>query len=274
MSAPHTSILIESFLAAYREGWFPMGDPRTGRVEWVQPRRRAIIPLDPAPRFSRSLRAKARRNHFLITTDTAFEHVIRACAAPSPLPGRDFTWIDPSILDAFLRLHRAGHAHSIEVWLASAPGGTGVPPVPDVAPPITAAPSPAPGQSEPRLGAGKASDSSPRLSTSPAHPPTLLGGLYGLAIGRAFMGESMFCRPDLGGTDASKLALLHLAHHLRRRGFTLLDSQIQNPHMKSLGALEIPRATYLKRVAIATGEPPPGWLPFEPTLTAASLGQP
>lgn len=221
--------LIPTLLAAYRDGWFPMGDPSTGRIEWVQPRRRAVIPLDPPPRFSRSLRARARLAPFLVTTDVAFEAVIRACAAPSLFPGRDATWIDPAILDAFLHLHRAGHAHSMEIWL--------------------------------------------NPSTSPPAPPVLVGGLYGLAIGRAFMGESMFCLPHLGGTDASKVALLHLVHHLRRRGFTLLDSQIQNPHMKSLGAVEITRARYLKLLSNAAGQPR-DWLPFDPAATLADLATP
>lgn len=72
----------------------------------------------------------------------------------------------------------------------------------------------------------------------------LVGGLYGVTLGGAFMGESMFSRER----DASKVCLYHLVQRLRERGFVLLDCQIQNDHMRSLGAREIPEAEYLKRL--------------------------
>lgn len=72
----------------------------------------------------------------------------------------------------------------------------------------------------------------------------LVGGLYGVAIGGAFMGESMFSRER----DASKFCLYHLVERLKERGFVLLDCQIQNDHMQSLGAKEIPEADYLVRL--------------------------
>ncbi len=68
----------------------------------------------------------------------------------------------------------------------------------------------------------------------------LVGGLYGLAIGGAFFGESMFHRR----TDASKIALAHLVERLRAGGYTLLDTQFITPHLESLGAVEVPRAQY------------------------------
>lgn len=74
----------------------------------------------------------------------------------------------------------------------------------------------------------------------------LVGGLYGVRLGGAFFGESMFHRPKLGGTDASKAALAHLVEHLRRRGFTLLDVQIQSSHMARFGTIEIPHHQYVR----------------------------
>lgn len=68
----------------------------------------------------------------------------------------------------------------------------------------------------------------------------LVGGLYGIALGRAFFGESMFSRM----TDASKVALAHLVARLKTGGFTLLDCQFQTPHLESLGAIEISREDY------------------------------
>ncbi|MBI1190900.1 MAG: leucyl/phenylalanyl-tRNA--protein transferase [Tepidisphaera sp.] len=77
---------------------------------------------------------------------------------------------------------------------------------------------------------------------------TLVGGLYGLRLGSVFCGESMFSRPDLGGTNASKVALVHLVHHLRRQGFTLLDSQMENDHLAQFGCFTIPREEYLRHL--------------------------
>jgi leucyl/phenylalanyl-tRNA--protein transferase len=79
----------------------------------------------------------------------------------------------------------------------------------------------------------------------------LVGGLYGLAIAGAFCGESMFSRPHLGGTDASKVCLVHLVHHLRRRGFALLDAQLRNPHLEQFGAFNVTSATYTRMLGEA-----------------------
>jgi leucyl/phenylalanyl-tRNA--protein transferase len=79
----------------------------------------------------------------------------------------------------------------------------------------------------------------------------LVGGLYGVTLGGAFFGESMFSRQDLGGTDASKVCLVHLVARLRERGFTLLDSQYANSHVLRFGAEEIPAEEYLRRLRTA-----------------------
>ena len=73
----------------------------------------------------------------------------------------------------------------------------------------------------------------------------LVGGLYGVAIGRMFYGESMFSL----ATDASKVALVHLVSHLKERGFPLVDCQVNTPLLASLGAREIPRRAFLRQVA-------------------------
>ena len=76
------------------------------------------------------------------------------------------------------------------------------------------------------------------------HEGELAGGLYGVTLGGAFMGESMFAR----GRDASKVCLVHLVGRLRGRGYELLDCQIQNDHLARLGAKEIPEVEYLRRL--------------------------
>jgi leucyl/phenylalanyl-tRNA--protein transferase len=77
----------------------------------------------------------------------------------------------------------------------------------------------------------------------------LAGGLYGVALGGAFFGESMFHRV----TDASKVALVALVERLRARGFTLLDTQWVTDHLRQFGAREIPRREYMRRLADSVG---------------------
>ncbi len=72
----------------------------------------------------------------------------------------------------------------------------------------------------------------------------LVGGLYGVAIGGAFFGESMFHR----ATDASKVALVHLVERMRERGYALLDTQFMTEHLRQFGTVEIPRAEYERRL--------------------------
>jgi len=79
----------------------------------------------------------------------------------------------------------------------------------------------------------------------------LVGGLYGVHLRGAFFGESMFSRVGQGGTNASKVALVHLVAQLRAAGFLLLDAQFQNPHLHQFGCVEIPRRDYLKMLGLA-----------------------
>ncbi|UCD76907.1 MAG: leucyl/phenylalanyl-tRNA--protein transferase [Phycisphaerales bacterium] len=83
----------------------------------------------------------------------------------------------------------------------------------------------------------------------------MVGGLYGVHLGGAFFGESMFIRPRRGGTNASKICLVHLVRHLLERGFTLLDTQFTNEHLAQFGCLEIPRREYRIRLGEAIGRP-------------------
>ena len=72
----------------------------------------------------------------------------------------------------------------------------------------------------------------------------MVGGLYGVSLGAAFFGESMFSRAP----DASKVALVHLVERLRAGGYTLLDTQFVTEHLTALGAIELPRGTYLEHL--------------------------
>jgi leucyl/phenylalanyl-tRNA--protein transferase len=178
-------------LQGYATGIFPMADSREAdELFWVEPKSRAIIPLD-AFHLSRSLRRTLRSGRFSVTHDHDFAGVIAACA------DREQTWINAELERAMIALHGSGHAHSIEVW-----------------------------QGE-----------------------ELVGGLYGVKLGRAFFGESMFSRR----TDASKVALAWLVARLKVGNFTLLDCQFMTEHLASLGAVSIPRETYVALLSVALG---------------------
>lgn len=204
------AITPDILLRAYAAGIFPMAESRDDpSIHWIDPKRRGIIPLD---RFhiSRSLRRRLLHSDYAIRTDSDFAGVVQGCA------GRDETWINDDIFSLYLALHRAGYAHSLEVWDADA----------------------------------------------------LIGGVYGVALGAAFFGESMFSRRR----DASKVALAWLVDRLRAGGFTLFDTQFLTAHLASLGAVEISRAEYRTLLAAALRQTatfdPPGYSP-----TAASVSQ-
>jgi leucyl/phenylalanyl-tRNA---protein transferase len=93
---------------------------------------------------------------------------------------------------------------------------------------------------------------------------TLVGGLYGVAIGGAFFGESMFSR----ATDASKIALVHLVARLIDRGFVLLDAQFYNPHLDQFGLIEVPRDAFRAMLKRALKVP----ASFHPPLGDQSIG--
>lgn len=110
---PH-AIPPELLLKAYRAGIFPMADSRDDpEVFWVEPRMRAILPLD-GFHLSKSLARTLRRGRFTVTCNAAFEAVIDACAAPRP--GAEESWISARIRESYIGLHEHGAAHSIECW--------------------------------------------------------------------------------------------------------------------------------------------------------------
>ena len=119
MHAPATQpIPVDLLLRAYRAGVFPMADHRTDTdVYWVEPRNRAIIPLD-GFRLSASLRKSLRQDRFRVTCNRAFGETIAACAEPREEHAE--SWISHRIEASYVALHRAGHAHSIECWQGGA----------------------------------------------------------------------------------------------------------------------------------------------------------
>jgi leucyl/phenylalanyl-tRNA---protein transferase len=189
------SLTPARLLDAYRHGIFPWFNPGDPVLWWSPDPRMVLFPQE--FRISRSLRKTLRHRAFEIRTDTAFEQVMRRCAAPREARGG--TWITGDMFAAYARLHQMGVAHSVETW----------------------------------------------------HEGELVGGLYGVSIGHVFYGESMFS----GMTDASKVALAHLAAQLDRWGYGMIDCQMHTPHLASLGAREIPRAEFIRHVRELTPYP-------------------
>lgn len=107
-------IPAEMLLLAYRSGIFPMADRRDDpEVFWVEPKERAIIPLDKF-HASKSLRKLISKEAFRVSIDEAFDQVIEACAHPRE--DHPESWISERIIASYRQLHRAGHAHSLECW--------------------------------------------------------------------------------------------------------------------------------------------------------------
>lgn len=192
----------DRILTAYRSGIFPWGMV-DGLPLWYSPDPRMVL-FPEEFRLTRSLAKTVRSGKFTVRFDSDFRGVIARCAA-TPRPGQNGTWITDDMLNAYVRLHELGWAHSVETYAAG----------------------------------------------------ELVGGLYGLAIGRMFYGESMFAHR----TDASKVAFAHLVRYLVTHQFGMIDCQMYTDHLASLGGREIPRTDFMARLTtlIASGNPRSSW---------------
>jgi leucyl/phenylalanyl-tRNA--protein transferase len=220
-------------LSAYEQGifpWYSEGEP----ILWHSPEPRFV--LEPAEfRIPKSVRRVRNRGIYVITFDRAFAWVIRGCKNVERA-GQSGTWITEEMEAAYTELHRLGYAHSVEVWL----------------PEDRLQEVPAPASEVVMEGQ--------ELSRREDH--VLVGGLYGVSLGRIYFGESMFSRRS----DASKVGFVSLARQLFEFGFELIDSQVYTEHLARFGAKEIPREEYLRRLEEALqGETLRGsWTPYEP----------
>ncbi|NGX82754.1 leucyl/phenylalanyl-tRNA--protein transferase [Aequorivita sp. KMM 9714] len=180
---------IERLLLAYNSGifpWYEDGQP----VLWWSPNPRMVL-MPNKFKVSKSLRKTIRDKKFTITFNEDFKSVISYCASV-PRKGQNGTWITKEMQQAYIALHNAGHAVSVEVWEGD----------------------------------------------------KLVGGLYGIDLPnkKVFCGESMFSLVS----DASKVAFYHLSEFVKAKDYKLIDCQIYNEHLESLGAEEIERDDFLK----------------------------
>lgn len=162
-----------------------------GQIRWYTADPRGVLPLD-SFHIPQTLRQLIRQKKFEIRINFDFEKTMRACMTARP---DKTTWINEELIAAYTRLHKLGHAHSVEAWRDN----------------------------------------------------QLAGGLYGVSLGAAFFGESMFHYQR----DASKVALAALVERLKERGYELLDTQSCTEHLKRFGTIEIPEEDYLARLAKA-----------------------
>ena len=177
----------ERLVQAYSNGIFPWFE-EGGYFYWYAPDPRCVLfPSELV--VHKSMRSVFNLNKFRYTLDTCFARVINACA-DARRAGQNGTWISEAFVDGYTGLHRAGLAHSVEVW-----------------------------QGE-----------------------ELVGGLYGVSLGRIFFGESMFAHV----TNASKAGFIRLVKALEHSGFKLIDCQQDTEHLMRLGARNISRDLFLE----------------------------
>jgi leucyl/phenylalanyl-tRNA---protein transferase len=186
----------ERLLLGYTQGIFPWYAENLP-ILWHSPDPRMVMTTRDLV-VQRSLRKQIKRRPYELTTDKAFADVLRGCAQV-PRPGQTGTWLIPEMVDAYLKLHELGFAHSFEAWEDGA----------------------------------------------------LVGGLYGVSLGAAFFGESMFAKAP----DASKVAFVASVRQLDHWRIGLIDCQVHTEHLERFGAYEVPRLDYLQMLARALDEP-------------------
>ncbi|MDH3387989.1 MAG: leucyl/phenylalanyl-tRNA--protein transferase [Gammaproteobacteria bacterium] len=175
------SLDVEWLLVAYRQGIFPWFSENEPILWWSPAPRTVLYPRD--FHRSKSLQKLARQRRYQFSEDQDFRAVIEACAGERA--GQSGTWINTPMIAAFINMHRAGFAHSIEC----------------------------------------------------RRDGKLVGGLYGVALGKVFFGESMFSREP----NTSKLCLEHLVDCGR---YQMIDCQLPTAHLKSLGAVDVTREQF------------------------------
>jgi leucyl/phenylalanyl-tRNA--protein transferase len=184
----------DRLILAYANGIFPWFSDDQPILWWSLNPRLVLFPEK--LKVSKSLKQNIQNKNYTVTFDENFEEIIRMCAESSR-PEQDGTWICDEMIEAYMKLHQLGFAHSVETKLD-----------------------------------GK-----------------LVGGLYGVSLGRIFYGESMFFTER----DASKVALFHLVKKLKAWNFLAIDAQQDTEHMRRLGAETIPLEDFLDLLDKSSG---------------------
>ena len=185
----------DRLMHAYKKGIFPWYSEEYPILWHCPPERMVLFPSE--LKVSKSMKQILKKGTFKVTENQAFDQVIHHCKhiERKQEEGMGGTWITNDMERAYLRLHRLGHAKSVEVW----------------------------------------------------QDDELVGGLYGVELGTIFCGESMFSKVS----NASKIAFIHL---VQSGEYQLIDCQVYNDHLASLGAREIPREEFLELLSPSKNE--------------------
>ena len=175
-------------LTAYQNGIFPWYNEGEPIIWWSPDPRFVLYPQN--LKVSKSMRKVLRDQKFKITYDQQFELVIDNCGAVNRKNQEGGTWITDDMKNAYIELHKAGFAHSVEVW----------------------------------------------------ENDVLVGGLYGIILGKCFSGESMFAKVS----NASKAGFITLVKRLEKLGFDMIDCQTHSNHLESLGGENLSREDFMK----------------------------
>ena len=186
---------VNTLIEAYSHGIFPWYTQDSPILWWCPDPRLVLFPEK--FKTSRSLMQAINSKKYTVKIDTCFSRVIENCALVKR-KNQEGTWITSEMMEAYVRLHKEGYAHSVETF----------------------------------------------------HDDQLVGGLYGVSLGKIFFGESMFYKM----TDASKVAMYYLVEKLKKSGFHIIDAQQSTQHLKNMGAEEIPRKEFLRLLKEALKE--------------------
>ena len=174
-------------IEAYSRGIFPWFSEENP-IMWWSPNPRAIMNPQNV-KIQKSMKSYFNQNKYELRIDTAFEEVIDFCSK-IPRKEQGGTWITKSMIEAYIKLHYEGYAHSFETWKDG----------------------------------------------------ELVGGLYGISLGKMFFGESMFSVK----VNASKFAFISMCKILSKNNFNFIDCQIPTKHLKTLGCGEVSRKKFLE----------------------------
>jgi leucyl/phenylalanyl-tRNA--protein transferase len=179
---------VDRLLVAYSKGIFPWYEGK--HILWWCPDPRFVL-LPEDLKVSRSMKQLLKQDAFSFTINRAFDLVISNCRAIKR-KGQTGTWITNDVRKAYTDLHKAGFAHSAEVWKNG----------------------------------------------------ELVGGVYGVKLGKVFFGESMFSKQS----NASKYAFIKLVDKLKSDGIEMIDCQVYTEHLESLGAKMISRTDFCSKI--------------------------
>jgi leucyl/phenylalanyl-tRNA--protein transferase len=179
----------QRLLLAYRNGIFPWYEGEY--ILWWCPDPRFVL-FPSELKISKSMKALLKKNYFDFTINKAFEEVIHNCKEIKR-PGQKGTWITGEVEEAYLKMHKLGHAISAEAWKNG----------------------------------------------------ELVGGVYGIKLGKVFFGESMFSKIS----NASKYGFIKLVENLKQEQVQLIDCQVYTEHLESLGARMITRKDFSKKLS-------------------------